>query len=151
MDYKKKLAAYLLALAVVAIITLTIERERIVFGHIGMRPTVAHWYYVIHPGAFDCHDSSHTCPSCPVGPSDRIVNASSVAEDGPMVTPSKWFACQEINILILNQNPPSSREHPYPRRPICQRKPWDGFVRIDGKKISCAEIGPKEPKDNRQP
>jgi len=100
-------------------------------------PTVAHWYYATHRHPFDCLDSpehkDYGCKSCPVGPPDRVITLSHGDYRDVPLTVNAFFACDSINMLIPEPSSDVDSDQFY-----CQREPPDGYVVLDGHKISCA-------------
>ena len=101
-------------------------------------PTVATWYSELHSHPFNCRDISPThdeyaCKECPVGPADRVVVFPHGEYRDVPIEINAFFACDAINMLIPEPSSLHDSDEFY-----CSREPADGFVVLDGHKISCA-------------
>lgn len=113
-------------------------RRRAILGQHGIHPVVKRWYYDLHPHAFKCADDPYDCASCPVGPPDRVINIPdrSKAYDVPTQV-NAFFACDDINMLV--PEPEKYNGHDvFSDVFLCARRPADGYILIDGQKISCS-------------
>lgn len=128
--------------------------DRAIFTTRGAHPAVAWWYYELHPRAFKCKDDPYSCDTCPVGPTNRVVNIPDKFKHYVVVPTSinAYFSCDDINRLV----PASDAVEDWDTF-LCERKPWTGSIIIDGTKIGCdsqdpgpgiplGDIGPGESK-----
>lgn len=108
--------------------------ERVIFTHRGIHPAVAGWYYDLHPRAFQCKSDPYACRECPVGAKDRVVDVPNTdkAYDVPTQV-NAWFACGDINMLV-----PAAGSSADFDTFLCERRPHDGSIRIDGQLIHCS-------------